>query len=110
MRAHVAHLADAEIAVHIPEQAVQAVRAAEILRAVGMVGRRADPLLVVQERGRHAFAGGIAGAGQLAAVPAVNRLQFADGAIQNQFADAFEIRVGVPLRAVLRGHFLFALR
>ena len=107
--AHVAHLADAEVAVHVPEQAVQAVRSAEVLRAVGMVGRRSDPLLVVQERGRLAFAGGIAGARQLAAVPAVNGLQLADGAIEDQLAQAFEVRIGVALRAVLRRDFALAL-
>ena len=102
VRAHVAHLADAEIAVHVPEQAVQAAGSAEILRAVRMVRRRPDPLLVVQRRRRLAFAGGIAGTRQLAAVPAMDGLQFADGAIQDQLAQAFEIRIGVALRAVLR--------
>src|ERR1019366_6780901 len=101
---HIPHLSDAEIAVHVPEEAVQAVGSAEILRAVGMVGRGADPLLVVQHGGRHTFAGGGAGAGKLTRVPAVNRLELAHGAIQNQFADAFEVGEGVPLRAVLRGH------
>src|ERR1039457_174077 len=103
MGAHISHLADAEIAVHVPEEAVEAVGSAEILGAVGRVGRGAAPLLVVQSGGRHAFAGGVAGAGKLPRVPAVNRLEFADGAIQNQFADAFEVGEGVSLRAVLRG-------
>src|ERR1017187_70496 len=103
MGAHISHLADAEIAVHVPEEAVQAVGSAEVLRAIGVVGRGADPLFVVQNRRRHAFGGGVAGAGKLARVPAVNRLELADGAIQNQFANAFEVGVGVPLRAVLRG-------
>ena len=78
MGAHVAHLADAEVAIHVPEEAVQAVGAAEILRAVGVIGRRADPLFVVQETWRMPLRLRIPGARQLAAVPAVDGLQFAD--------------------------------
>ena len=35
----------------------------------------------------------------------MNGLQLADRAIQNQFAQAFEVRVGVALGAVLRRQF-----
>ena len=34
--------------------------------------------------------------------PTVDRLQIADRAIENQLADALEVRIGVALRAVLR--------
>ena len=37
VRSHIAHLADANIAVHIPEEAVQAAGTTKVLRAVGMV-------------------------------------------------------------------------
>ena len=46
---------------------------------------------------------GYPGRGKLAAVPAVDGLQLADGAIEDQLAQAFEIRIGVTLGAVLRG-------
>ncbi len=52
----------------------------------------------------------VAGPGKLAGVPAMDGLQFADGAVQNQLAQALEVRIGVALRAVLRGHLGFLLQ
>ena len=44
--AHVAHLADAEVPVHVPLQAIAAL--GEIARVVGVVGRGSEPEVVVQ--------------------------------------------------------------
>src|ERR1700690_1873971 len=109
MRAHVAHLADPEVPVHIPEQAVHTVRTTEILRAVRMIGRGADPLFVMQRRGRHTLAFRVSWPWEFAGIPAMNGLQVADGAIQNQFPDALEVGIGVTLRAMLRSDLDFIL-
>src|ERR1017187_1733464 len=104
VRALVAHLADPEVPVHIPRQAVVACAGrGEVLRAVGMHGRRSDPLVVVEVGGRLAFAKGIAGPGELAAVPPMDDLQIADGPVEDEFPHALEVWKGVTLGAVLRG-------
>ena len=102
MAAHVADLADAEVPEHVPREAVHAGSAGEVARVVRMIGRWAEPQVEVEAGGRLALGGQVAGTANLAVAPGVGRRKVADRAVANQFADAVEVRVGVPLHADLR--------
>lgn len=105
--AHIAHLADAEIAVHVPEQAVQAVRAAEVLGAVGMVRRGADPLFIMELSRGIALGVWVTGTGEFAGIPAMDTDEVADGAVEYELAEAFKVGIGMALSAVLGGELGF---
>ena len=60
--------------------------------------------------GRLAFGRQVAGAADLAVAPGVGGLQFADGAVADQFPHAVEVLDLVALRADLRGEFVFVLQ
>ncbi|MCX6606873.1 MAG: hypothetical protein NTV52_25275 [Acidobacteria bacterium] len=61
----------------------------------------------VELGGGLALGDGVAGAGELAGVPAVDGFEVADGAVEDEFAEAFEVGVGVALGAVLGGDLRF---
>ena len=82
--AHVAHLADTEVPKNIPRLATTAgLGSREVLRSVRMEGRWADPLVVMEERGRLAFTGRVAGPAPSAGVPGGYGLEFANRPIQD---------------------------
>lgn len=60
VRAHVAHLAGAEIPVHVPLQTIQSWLAGEVAGVERAIGRRSKPEIVVQMGWRFAFGGEIA--------------------------------------------------
>ena len=71
--------------------------------------RRAEPQIEVEALRRLALRGQVAGAANLAVAPRIGRRQLADGPVADQFADAIEIRIGVPLHADLRGKLVLFL-
>ncbi len=110
MAAHVADLADAEVPEHVPRQAVRPRPAGKIAGVVRMVRRRAKPEIEVKSRGRLPLGGQVPGAANLPVAPGIRGRQAANRAVADQFANAVEIRIRVPLHADLRGQLVFLLQ
>ena len=109
MAAHVADLACAKIPEHVPLEAVGTGATGEVGGAIRMVGRGAEPEVVVKAAGRCAVADGIAVSADLAVAPGVGGFEFADGTVANEFFDAVEVWLSVALHAHLGGEFVFFL-
>ncbi len=102
MRAHVAHLAGAEVPKHIPLQAIRARSAGEIPGVVRVVGRGPDPLVVVQGLRRRSLGGQVTRARQLAVAPREDALEVSHGTVTDHLLHAAEVRDRMALGAGLR--------